>query len=539
MKFKKGIAIALTAAVMVGGVSVLAACSHDDDDKKGFKEDTNIWYAVGKDKKGTLANDEDGWLPGHIRDAAKFVRQESTTENVFKLTLDIYSGDIGSGFSFKFLYKTSADEQVADGDLWARQIGIENIVGAEGEGKDCVFKMNGVTVFTTGDGPDAHNIALAKGQEGTYTFTMKTYPGDSEKQPEITVTKDKAIEVPFDMYIHYNGNDFGAGDMGLYGMTEVISADKTTWTKQIEIGDDDLEYKADGTRAGAGETGTHAAILLYNGVDKKTYHLKEAGDYTQVDLQLNNYDGDSSVANLFPKGTYNFKFDTATKEVTVIGGTHEMYFRGSNMSWGTTLGEDDEAYKLNESPDGSFWYGFIAVPEGATHEVKLYNGLKGEWFGGGENGEDNFALTAGIYYFKFTVETQQIEYTKYDEGVKIASVGTFIDDTGAKKHFEYVEGLTPVFTATEVSSVVSTTLTVKDVRPLNSDYTAGFGSWDANNPDAANALMVWKPVFLNADGTVDWNTNGADNNYVTVPAGTYTVTFNLNTHVLTYTPVAA
>lgn len=516
MKFKKGIAIALTAAVMVGGVSVLAACSHDDDDdKKGFKEDTNIWYAVGKDKKGTLANDEDGWLPGHIRDAAKFVRQESTTENVFKLTLDIYSGDVGNGFSFKFLYKTSADEQVADGDLWTRQIGIENIVGAEGEGKDCVFKMNGVTVFTTGDGPNAHNIALAKGQEGTYTFTMKTYPGDSEKQPEITVTKDKAIEVPFDMYIHYNGNDFGAGDMGLYGMTEVISADKTVWTKQIEIGDDDLEYKADGTRAGAGETGTHAAVLLYNGVDKKTYHLKEAGDYTQVDLQLNNYDGDSSVVNLFPKGAYTFEFDTATKEVTVKAGTHEMYFKGNvkeGVTWSTT--EHLAAAKLTESKDGTYWYAKLSVEGEGEKEFKLFNALKGTWHGDGEN---NFKVQGGHDYFvKFTLDGEKVEFEEY----AYYAVGTFLDGEGNNTDFATVKDVTPKLVESETTpGVYSITVNLPDA--------SAKATWIVDQGGAGTTFagkVVYSTVLGGKDST-DWDKTPGANIFVK-GVGEYVITYD-------------
>ena len=127
MKVKKGVALIMSAAMAVGGIALLAACKNGDK----FVEDTNVWYAVGADTKGTLGNDVVGnWKPAVIRENAKFKRDETKkNENVFTLTLDIYAGNIDKGYSFKFLYKTSADEQATDDELWARQIGIENVEG--------------------------------------------------------------------------------------------------------------------------------------------------------------------------------------------------------------------------------------------------------------------------------------------------------------------------------------------------------------------------------------------------------------------------
>ena len=62
MKIKKLAALALTCAMVVGGGAMFAACGDEKDpggDTNGFVEDTRIWYAVGKDSKGTLK--DQGW----------------------------------------------------------------------------------------------------------------------------------------------------------------------------------------------------------------------------------------------------------------------------------------------------------------------------------------------------------------------------------------------------------------------------------------------------------------------------------------------
>ena len=41
MKAKKVTALIMSAALAVGGVSLLAACKKDDNN--GFKKDTNVW----------------------------------------------------------------------------------------------------------------------------------------------------------------------------------------------------------------------------------------------------------------------------------------------------------------------------------------------------------------------------------------------------------------------------------------------------------------------------------------------------------------
>ena len=112
MKIKKLAALALTCAMVVGGGAMFAACGDEKDpggDTNGFVEDTRIWYAVGKDSKGTLK--DQGWDQNNS--TYSFTRDTTVTdENVFTLSLDIYAGNVGTGLAFKFLYKETDRKSV-------------------------------------------------------------------------------------------------------------------------------------------------------------------------------------------------------------------------------------------------------------------------------------------------------------------------------------------------------------------------------------------------------------------------------------------
>lgn len=512
MKAKKVTALIMSAALAVGGVSLLAACKKDDNN--GFKKDTNVWYAVGADKKGTLGNDVvGGWKPGVIREAATFKRDETVTnENVFTLTLDIYAGDISSGYSFKFMYKTSADEDVKDDDLWARQIGIENIAGYEGEGATAVVKLDGVTVFTTSDGSNAHNISLVKGNEGRYKFTLKTFPG-TEKQPEITVTKESAITVTHEMFLQGDMSGFGeGGDADFYAMDEKVSGVNVTWSYMLEVTDADLKRNSAGELVDEGAT--HVAVNVFNLKDKKSYHVAENTDFPAIEISgiETDYFADKGTFNLLPKGRYSIEYNQATNAVTITAGTHDMYFRGSLMSWGTTITEEDAKYRLTESKDGTYWSGIVEVPAGQTAEVKLFNAKTGKWYG---NGEANWQLTEGTWFFKFTLEGEVTTYEQY----KYYIVGTLMDGT-EKVNFAIKQGFSPELVAGE-NGEYSVELEIADV---SEEFDAA-GTW--LKPNVAALKVAWG-TQIGGIGNNDWFGAESNNGNVMISAaGTYTITLHV------------
>lgn len=511
MKAKKVTALIMSAALAVGGVSLLAACKKDDNN--GFKKDTNVWYAVGADKKGTLGNDVvGGWKPGVIREAATFKRDETVTnENVFTLTLDIYAGDISSGYSFKFMYKTSADEDVKDDDLWARQIGIENIVGYEGEGATAVVKLDGVTVFTTSDGSNAHNISLVKGNEGRYKFTLKTFPG-TEKQPEITVTKESAITVTHEMYLQGDMSGFGeGGDADFYAMNEKVSGENVTWSYMLEVTDADLKRNLAGELVEDGAT--HVAVNVFNLKDKKSYHVEENADFPAIEISGigTDYFADKGTFNLLPKGRYSIEYNQATNAVTITAGTHDMYFIGGfgvqdGETWWKPAHQD---YKMTESADGTYWTGVITVE--APVEMKLYNAKTNAYYP-----NDNIKLEAGTYAFKYTLEGDLVEFEKFDYYV----VGT-LKDGDEKVNFAIKQGFSTALTPNEDGTEYTCEMEIADVAE---DFDAA-GTW--LKPNVAAIKVVWGTQLLGI-GDNDWfGAETGNGNVMISAAGTYTITLHV------------
>lgn len=525
MKGKKIAALVLTCAMAATATAALAACGPTEPE---FKEDTRIWYAVGQDTKGTL--NPGTWDPKTVLPEATFVRDESVTDaNVFTLTLDIYAGSVGTGKSFKFLYKTSADEVVADDlDLWNRQIGMQEIQGIEGERESTVWKLDGKTVFTTADDNGAfNNIALTKGQEGKYKFTLKTFPekGNDEK-PEITVERVQKIEVSHDMYLFGDINGYGYDNGGLgYPMTEVISGDNISWTTSLEITEKDLHWTADKqyvAEVGEENEVKYAAVQVYNNILKDgkhaTYTLADSTDYPVVKYDPNYApaypEGTGMDFNLLPVGKYTISYDQKTNAVTIVAGTHDMYFIGSFNNWTRA----DENYKLTEK-DG-VWTGHITVTKANT-ELQLFNALAsndGEAFIP-PTGSGNLTLQPGTYAFKFTYDKEtgnKVEYEKCDYYV----VGTFVDaDNNVVNFGSFKKDVNPVLTETETANVYTAEVVVTDVSGVD-----GYG-WI--KPHIFALKCLFGSELLGAVSNSHWYGPAGGDNIMLDAEGTYVVTLTL------------
>lgn len=537
MKAKKVCALLLASALAVGTVSALAACKKDDNDgeKGGFVEDTRLWYVVGRNTKGTLSK-FDNFYPQDT--SVAFVRDtEVKEENVFTISLDIYADP--AGYGFKFLYKTSADEVIDDSTLWTRQIGIENFADVEGEGEDAVIKnAQGETVFTTKGGLDAHNLYLAKGQEGTYKFTLKT-KSDTDKDPVVTWEKTDDIEVTHDMYIRGDINNFGVNKIPMNEViTKVEETEVITWTAQIEVTAKDLWRDATGALKEDEDengrpvaAGSLAALQVYNDIDKKTYAEITSDEVELPVVTVESFDGDEYKCVLVPEGNYTITYHQADNKITYQQGTHEMYIRGSGegMSWSEDLAD----FKLTESNDKTTWTGYLTVKpeevaEGKTVEIKLHNKLTGDsgWVGD-ENG-NNFVLSeAGTYAIKFTLEgnVAQVEKCEY------YLVGTFLDAENNVVNFGdkgIVKDVHPVFVAGEGN--MSATFEATDVTG-NSAY-----SWmvDQGKDGVFGVQIVMGSTLL---GVKEWGVADSGNN-IFVQAGTWTVTVD-TANGWTYTVTAA
>lgn len=506
MKAKKFIALAMSVAMAVGTASMLAACNSSDEGDKNdnqnnsYSEDTRIWYAVGRNTKGTLK--EQGWNKDDSTHA--FVRDTTVTdENVFTISLDIYSDP--AGYGFKFLFKNSEDEADVP---WTRQVGIHHFADVEGEDKDAVLKNEaGETVFTTKDGTDANNLYLAKGHDGTYEFTIKT-KNDTDTNPVITWKKTAAIEVPYDMYLRGDRNNFS--EQNMVEMTETLGTGTvhTTWSADLEVTDNDLWRKADGTEVEASEndpllpdgTGEYTAIQLFNAIDKKTYVVADESFATAtVKFGKNDY----SVM-LLPKGDYTITFDAVDKSVTVVQFAHKIFFSGDFNDNKPTA--DD---MLNKG--AGVWTGYLTVDADASDpdkvtSVSLYDSVT-------KQSTEAVELKAGVYAFKYTESSGTAEY----EEAAYWLVGTFVDPrTDANVNFAISEGITPRFEATETEGEYKATFKAEDVTTRS--------GYDWIKGSAADGIFAIQVVYgTNLLGVKDWNSSG-ENQYLT-EAGVWEITF--------------
>lgn len=492
MKAKKICALLIAGALAVGTVSALAACKKDDNEKQ-TSTDTRLWYAVGRDTKGTLSK-FDNFYPQDT--SVAFERDTTvTSENVFTLSLDIYAAP--AGYGFKFLYKTSADEVIEESTLWTRQIGINNFAGVEGEGANAVIKNDkGEVVFTTKDGMDANNLYLAKGHEGTYKFTLKT-TSDTDDSPVITWEKTAKIDVTHDMYINGDMNNFGGARE--IPMSENVNGENITWTKQLDVTKDDLCRDADGKLVKEGAE--YAALHIFNDIDKKSYIDETA---TVVEIEGAYEKGDKVKANLLKEGKYNISFDQKTGKLSITEIAYQMYFIGDMNGWK----QADENYTLNVDATGMIWTGKLSVAEETN--MKLFNskGLtdSDKYIPGGLG---NITLSAGDWFFKFDANTGKVEY----ELSAYYVVGTFDYNFSVQKDVMKL-------TATETKGVYTYEIVIdKDAKTVKDEY-----GWIKEN---VCALKCVYGTELGGKDNLEWYNPEGSENYMVTELGTYVVTLTL------------
>ena len=511
MKIKKLAALALSCAMVVAGGAMFAACGDEKDpdtDNTGFVEDTRTWFAVGKDSKGTLK--DQGWDQNNSKYA--FVKDTTVTnENVFTLSLDIYAGNVSTGLAFKFLYKETPDEKNVP---WTRQVGMKHLAGKEGTDADTVLKMDGETVFwTEADNGSYNNIALAKGQEGRYKFTLKT-ESNTDMNPVISVEKESSIAVNYDMYVIGDINNFGVTKLE---MTEnIVEGSATTWVCKLKVTANDLYRDAEGAIASNDDgeaNGQYAAVCILNERDGKMF-VPEAGEGVIL-KKVKNFAGNKEYdCVLLEEGTYTVTFTEAKTDtevggsVTVAASAFEMYLIGSFNGWK----EADADYPMTEQADGS-WTATLTVTEDVT--IKTFNnkGLPNEKYSAG----DDVALTAGKWAIKYDPETNTFQVEKFE----YYAVGTF---TGT--NFNIVKDLTPMLVAGEDANIVTGTLDVVSA-------LAEFG-WVAEQGPAGSVFaiqVVYGTELLGKDAQ-EWV--GGGNTFITAE-GEHTITFVIDTRTTTVT----
>ena len=397
---------------------------------------------------------------------------------------------------------------------------------------------------------------------------------------------DKAIEADTDIFAAFKSDEYvedttsyyligaGAGDMGLANWDHTNAAANLTMTKQdVEKANvysitltmyagDMFQICHDGSWDGQVGIGLMVGAEYCDGVnfydnatytaaDKKVAQVKNAAGEV-VFIGSDEYNKGFEVWNIklaegmdgkykityttYPNaGAYNTIEFELVEKIEPMTVTNDMYIIGTHNEWNSDF-EETSPYRLTESTDKATWTGSFVVTEDMYADwtetdpanphgvkcaaIKIFNKINGGYYSPDGN---NIFLTAGTYSIKYTVEGNVVEIAKCE----YFFVGTFVDAEGKAVNFSVKEGATPALTLED--GVLTGTFVATDVTAMG-DY-----SWIADQ--GKPGVFAFKIVYGSELGIATWysdDANGGDNWYV--PAGTYTVTFDLETKAITITP---
>lgn len=382
------------------------ALSEDTDiyskwlDTTNVSEDTKSYYVIGTGS-GTMK--DSGWGHSPAAESLNLKKVEGQT-NVYTITLDMYEGD-------RF--------QICFGGGWDGQMGIGYVQGAEyadfkvgqnpymtdkaGTAADkdyaVVKNADGEIVFHGGNENDNAftnwNIVCNEGHDGTYTFTLHTYPGqESNNYIEWKLDKElEALTKTHEMYIIGSMNDWASTDTSkLIAMSE--SEDKATWTGFVTV-TEDAEMKvfnAIGNGWFGGDADTGAEVLDGGNIKLTagTWGVKYTVETNKVQVELCKYyvvgtflDGETPVNFAVKKGV--------TPELTGSDGTYTVTFTATDV----TTNSNYSWIKDQEKP------GVFAIKVVLGCEL----GIK-DWYADVDNNGDNFYLAAGEHTVTLKVENE-------------------------------------------------------------------------------------------------------------------------------------
>lgn len=298
-----------------------------------------------------------------------------------------------------------------------------------------------------------------------------------------------------------------------------------SWDGQIGIGKMVGAEYVDGTNRYDG--------TAYTAADKKVAAVKDA-EGNVIFEGHDEYNKGFEVWNIFlaegQDGVYEFTYTTypnakdyntieyrLVEKLDALTSTHEMYLIGAFNEWA----QKDSNWALKESDDKSTWNGFITVTSDMfcdygqadlnTTAFKVYNGVDGQYYPGG----DNIFIGEGTWAVQYVVATNEVKFEKCDYYI----VGTLLDAEGNVVNYAVKEGASPKLAKQEDGSYAAE-FEAYDVTSL------GEYSWMVDqgktDPEGNAAIISIKVVLGSSLGIKDWySAEGGDNWYLS--AGTYNV----------------
>ena len=397
----------------------------------------------------------------------------------------------------------------------------------------------------------------------------KTFTGwFSEASCAIAFDFEVAVEADTDIFAAFKSDEFvedenayylcgtGAGDMGKVSWDHGKGAENAAFVKQDVEGANVYKltlkmYAGDRFQIcyGGGWDGQQGIGFMagvehcdgvneydgqeYTAADKKVACVKDAEGnvvFTGSDEYNNGYESWNIVLAEGQDGVYEFTFTTypnakayntlefkLVEKIDALTSTHEMYLIGAMNNWTTS----DAAWALNASEDKKLWTGYITVTpdmyvdygqaDKNTTAIKVYNGVDGAYYPGG----DNIFISEGTWAVQYSVDTNEVKVEKLEYYV----VGTLKDAEGNAVNYAVKEGVSPKLEKQEDGSY-TLAFEAYDVTDLvDYNWMAAQGKTDAEgNP----AIISIKVVFGSSLGIKDWySAEGGDNWYLS--AGTYNI----------------
>lgn len=225
---------------------------------------------------------------------------------------------------------------------------------------------------------------------------------------------------------------------------------------------------------------------------------------------------------------YNYITYELIEKLEPMSDTHKMHFIGTFNEWSTDYSASQD-WDLTPSEDKSYWTGIITItedmyadstatdPANASGElcaaVKIFNSVDGAYHGDPNNQGNNIFLKAGTYGFKYTVETNMVEWQEMGYYV----VGTMLDADGNAVNFSVKDGVTPKLTVS--GDKATGTFEVYDA-------TKGPG-YDWMTAQGKPGVMAVKVVYGCEYIIRDWYAADANGDNWYLPLGTYEVVMDI------------
>lgn len=497
-----------------------------------YAEDNRSWAIVGSGKGDLLLSSNWGKV---ISDAHKLVK---VGDNTFSITLDLYEGD-----EFQFAINTE----------WHHKRGYGYLETVRDDAGNEVFTGSGGIGETAAKG---QNIKVT--QDGNYTITLYTHPGDDyydESNASYSAANKEVFNINDYDKITWVRNGDAAELSSMITNFFIKGADITLWA--------DLYNDATGF-AKVGDLHT-LTIYLREGEEFMFTSLVTEDGLSSVGseyIRYENLDEESMALFTGPgnltaskSGTYTFIYDESTKVLSATLDSEEPmqacdYYIDGNFdghSWNDTYYNPDyrftdlgnDLYELqNVTLNEGTEFIIQAFEKGATSGGKLgaynYKYYRGDFsFVAAKPIDSNYNLKvakSGVYNIVFNAYAKVIEITPAGQEDTVHIKGSFVDSW---KIIDPKTGLpSDAYKLTNHDGIYEITMTITE------DMVAGGATWQAG-------LMVNTTTGVDGEwiGVSHLGPDGADNvnalfrptegnNLTCTTPGTYRITFDLATKTI-------